>query len=150
MYMALLIYAISIAMRLVTLQAVLLNLTYKKQAMAERKVNSTNYFNQAYLEEKCALNELLFLLSKRWITDILFCIEEGNNRFSGIKEDLKHISDQVLADRLKLLETSGFVLREAAYELTQKVTYTLTERGAELCRQLETLCDFAEGKKNGD
>src|SRR5882757_10081479 len=116
--------------------------------MAERKVNSTNYFNQAYLEEKCALNELLFLLSKRWITEILFCIEEGNNRFSGIKEELKHISDQILADRLKLLETSGFVSREIFNEVPPKVTYTLTERGVELCRHLAVLCDFSEGENS--
>jgi DNA-binding HxlR family transcriptional regulator len=118
--------------------------------MAERKINSTNYFNQAYLEEKCALNELLFLLSKRWVTEILFCIEDGNNRFSCIKEELKHISDQVLADRLKLLEASGFVNRELCYEVPPKVTYSLTERGAELCRSLEVLCDFAEAKKQGN
>ncbi|MDR3715036.1 MAG: helix-turn-helix domain-containing protein [Puia sp.] len=114
--------------------------------MAERKINSTNYLNQAYLEEKCPLNELLFLLSKRWITDILFCIEEGNGRFSGIREELEHISDQVLADRLKLLEGSGFVNRELFFEVPPRVQYSLTERGRELCMQLEMLCHFAEGR----
>lgn len=68
-----------------------------------RKLSSTNYYNQAYLEDKCTLNELLYVLSKRWLTDVLFSIEEGNTRFSSIKEDLKHISDNILADRLKYL-----------------------------------------------
>ncbi len=112
--------------------------------MATRKLNSTNYLNQAYLEEKCALNELLFLLSKRWITEILFCIEEGNNRFGGIREELEHISDQILADRLRLLETSGFLNRELFDEVPPRVQYSLTEKGAELCRLLEMLCNFAE------
>ena len=77
--------------------------------MVKRKTTSTNYLNQSYLENKCPLNELLFLLAKRWMTDILFCIEEGNNRFSGIKDELKYISDHILSHRLRSLETAGLV-----------------------------------------
>ena len=111
--------------------------------MAERKLSSTNYFNQAFLENKCPLNELLFLLSKRWITDILFCVEEGNNRFSGIRDELQYISDHILSDRLRLLETNGFISRQAAYGPPVGVQYALTERGTELCGLLEGMCDFA-------
>jgi hypothetical protein len=32
--------------------------------MAERKLSFTIFYNQSFLEEKCALNELLYLLSK--------------------------------------------------------------------------------------
>jgi len=112
--------------------------------MAERKKNSTNYLNQTYLEEKCVLNELLFLMSKRWITDILFCIEEGNNRFSGIREELVHISDHILADRLRLLESSGFITKTTYYEVPPRVEYSLTENGKNLCEHLDKLCQFAE------
>lgn len=111
--------------------------------MAERKVNSTNYLNQAFLENKCPLNELLFLLSKRWMTDILFCIEEGNNRFSSIRDELQYISDHILSDRLRLLESSGFIIRQALDGIYPGVQYTLTEKGNELCVLLEGLCNFA-------
>lgn len=111
--------------------------------MAERKTSSTNYFNQSFLENKCPLNELLFLLSKRWITDILFCIEEGNNRFSCIKEDLKYISDHILSDRLKILEREGLITRHYFHTVPPKVEYSLTERGEELSRLLDQLCQFA-------
>ena len=56
--------------------------------MQERKTTSSNYINQSFLENKCALNELIYLLSKRWMTEVLFSIEDGNNRFSSIREDL--------------------------------------------------------------
>jgi DNA-binding HxlR family transcriptional regulator len=112
----------------------------------ERKVSSTNYQNQEFLENKCALNELLFLLSKRWMTETLFCIEEGNNRFSAIKEDLVHISDHILADRLRLLEKEGLITRQYFQGAPPKVEYALTSRGEELSNLLEKLCNFAEGK----
>jgi DNA-binding HxlR family transcriptional regulator len=109
----------------------------------ERKISSTNYINQSFLENKCPLNELLFLLSKRWITEILFCIEEGNNRFSGIKEELEHISDHILSDRLRLLEKEGFISRQYFQGTPPKVAYSITERGETLSGLLDKLCTFA-------
>lgn len=112
--------------------------------MQERKTTSTNYFNQSFLEKKCALNELIYLLSKRWMTEVLFSIEDGNNRFSAIKDDLKHISDHILADRLRLLEGNGFINKKVFGEMPPRVEYNLTEKGEELSTLLGGLCDFAE------
>lgn len=112
--------------------------------MSERKTTSSNYINQSFLEEKCALNELIYLLSKRWITEVLFSIEDGHNRFSTIKEDLKHISDHILADRLRLLESSHFISRKTYSEIPLRVEYALTDQGRELSKQLGLLCEFAE------
>jgi len=111
--------------------------------MAERKTNSSNYQNQSYLESKCPLNELLFTMSRRWTTDVLFCIEEGNNRFSGIREELAYITDHILSDRLKTLEKSGLITRHQFPGMPPKVTYSLTEHGVELCGLLSKLCDFS-------
>src|SRR6187402_1334159 len=113
--------------------------------MAERKTTSTNYLNQSYLETKCALNELIYLLSKRWVTEVLFSIEEGNTRFSGIKEDLEFISDHILADRLRLLEENKFIVKKNTEEMSHRVEYALTDKGMELSTLLAGLCSFAEG-----
>lgn len=114
--------------------------------MQERKTTSTNYFNQSFLEKKCALNELIYLLSKRWMTEVLFSIEDGNSRFSAIKEDLTHISDHILADRLRLLEANGFISKKVYSEMPPRVEYNLTENGETLSSLLGGLCDFAETK----
>lgn len=111
--------------------------------MAERKTNSSNYQNKLHLESKCPLNELLFSLSRRWTTDVLFCIEAGNNRFSGIREELTYITDHILSDRLKTLEKSGLITRHQFPGMPPKVTYSLTDNGVELCGLLEKLCDFS-------
>ena len=114
--------------------------------MAERKISSSNYANQVFLEEKCSLNELINLLSKRWITEVLFSIEEGNTRFSSIKEDLQFISDNILADRLKLLEQHQLISKEYFNEIPPRVEYSLTPIGTELSDLLDKLCKFGEIK----
>ena len=114
--------------------------------MSERKLSSTNFYNQTFLEEKCALNELLYLLSKRWMTEVLFSIEEGNARFNNLKEDLEHISDHILADRLRNLEQHELVLKSCIPGNPPRTEYTLTSKGVELSEILGVLCDFAESK----
>ena len=112
--------------------------------MTNRKLSSTNYSNQVFLEERCSLNELINLLSKRWITEILFSSEEGNNRFTTLKEELKNISDNILADRLKLLEEYKLISKESFNEIPPRVEYTLTDTGHELSRLLDELCNFSD------
>jgi DNA-binding HxlR family transcriptional regulator len=112
--------------------------------MTERKTSSTNYRNQSFLEEKCSLNELLDLVSKRWFSDVLFCIEEGNNRFKLIKDDLKYISDTILSDRLKLLEKYNLINRLDFDEIPPKVEYSLTDKGEELSELLGKMCSFSD------
>ena len=112
--------------------------------MQERKTTSSNYINQSFLEKKCALNELIHLLSKRWVTEVLFSIENGYDRFSSLKDDLKFISDHILADRLRLLEANDFISKTIFNEIPPRVKYTLTEKGVELSTLLGGLCDFAE------
>jgi DNA-binding HxlR family transcriptional regulator len=112
--------------------------------MTERKTTSTNYRNQSFLEEKCSLNELLDLVSKRWFSDVLFCIQEGNNRFKLIKDDLKYISDTILSDRLKLLERYNLISRMDFDEIPPKVEYALTDKGEELSGLLGSMCEFSD------
>src|ERR1700749_4753239 len=112
--------------------------------MTERKTSSTNYRNQSFLEEKCSLNELLDLVSKRWFSDVLFCIREDHNRFKLIKDDLKYISDTILSDRLKLLERYSLITRTDFDEIPPKVEYALTDKGDELAALLEQMCQFSD------
>src|SRR5882757_6818391 len=100
--------------------------------MTERKLSSTNFYNQSFLEEKCALNELINLLSKRWMTEVLFSIEEGDNRFTTLKESLEHISDHILADRLKFLEQHELINKSYIPGNPPRTEYTLTDKGTEL------------------
>jgi DNA-binding HxlR family transcriptional regulator len=114
--------------------------------MSGRKLSSTNYYNQSFLVEKCSLNELIYLLSKRWMTEVLLGIEEGSNRFTGLKESLEHISDHILANRLKFLEQNELISKSYLPGNPPRTEYALTDKGTELCGLLDGLCKFAETK----
>ncbi|WP_057937872.1 winged helix-turn-helix transcriptional regulator [Algoriphagus resistens] len=117
----------------------------------ERKITSTNYLNQTYLEEKCTLNELINILSKRWTTDVLFEIEEGNDRFSSLKKSIDLISDNVLANRLKLLEQYKLIKKTKDDSgTTGKYQYFLTPIGYKLSELLDQLCQFSDSHMNSN
>jgi DNA-binding HxlR family transcriptional regulator len=84
------------------------------------------------------------LLSKRWITEVLLGIEEGNNRFTTLKDELKHISDNILADRLRALEEYKLISKESFGEIPPRVEYSLTDTGHKLCHLLDELCNFSD------
>ncbi|WP_257670160.1 winged helix-turn-helix transcriptional regulator [Parapedobacter tibetensis] len=72
---------------------------------------------------------------------------DGNTRFSSIKEDLKHISDNILADRLKLLEQHKLITRNDDFsEVPIRVEYVLTPTGDQLSDLLDQLCKFTENQ----
>ncbi|MFA6084991.1 winged helix-turn-helix transcriptional regulator [Mucilaginibacter sp.] len=116
--------------------------------MAERKLSSSNFHNQSFLEEKCALTELINILSKRWMTEVLFSIEEGHSRFTSLKEDLEFISDHILADRLKFLEQHELISKSYIPGNPPRTEYALTDKGTELSDLMDGLCKFAENKMN--
>jgi DNA-binding HxlR family transcriptional regulator len=80
------------------------------------------------------------------MTEVLFSIEEGNTRFTSLKEDLEHISDHILADRLKFLEQHELIHKSYVPGNPPRTEYTLTGKGTELSQILGGLCDFAENQ----
>ena len=80
------------------------------------------------------------------MTEVLFAVEEGNNRFTSLKENLEHISDHILADRLKFLEQHGLIHKTYLPGNPPRTEYELTVKGEELSNLLEGLCAFAETK----
>ena len=113
--------------------------------MGKRKRNSTNFSNEAFLEERCVLNKVVKIIGKRWASEILLLIEKDVCRFSGLKESLGEISDNVLSQSLNDLVRSELLHKKIFQEVPLKVEYTLSENGKSLVYQLHELCCW--GKK---
>lgn len=111
--------------------------------MGQRKKTLTKPVTQAF-KEKYALNELIHLLSKRWLTEILLSIEVGNIRFSSLKKQLSFISDNILAERLLLLEKHQLISKKQVKEKPQNMEYSLTPAGKQLSELLDELSTFSE------
>ena len=72
------------------------------------------------------------LIGKRWTGAILFVLMDGPLRFSEIKHLVPELSDRLLSERLKELESEGIVARTVLGEAPMRVEYALTEKGRAL------------------
>jgi DNA-binding HxlR family transcriptional regulator len=81
----------------------------------------------------CPIGSLLRILAGPWTLHIVWILtSEGPTRFGALRERIAGISAKVLTERLRLLETEGFVLRQYEASIPPKVTYAPTDRMREL------------------
>lgn len=84
------------------------------------------------------------MLGKRWnglIIDVL--LEEGEQRYNELATKIPVVSDRVLVERLKELESFGVVVRNVDPNNSKKVVYTLTEQGEDLKEVMAKIQDWA-------
>lgn len=72
------------------------------------------------------------LIGKRWTGAILCALTDGPRRFGELARTVPGLSDRLLSQRLRELEEEGLVQREVEAGTPVRVTYSLTEKGAEL------------------
>lgn len=79
------------------------------------------------------------ILAKRWTGLILKILMAGPMRFSELSERLEVVSDRVLSERLKELESEGLLVRRVFPETPVRVEYALTEKGQATYPVLEAI-----------
>ena len=72
------------------------------------------------------------LVGKRWTGAILLVLMDGPLRFSQIKHLVPDLSDRLLSERLKELESEGIVTRDEEAGGSARVQYALTPKGRAL------------------
>lgn len=72
------------------------------------------------------------LIGRRWVGAILRYLFEKPRRFNEILSAIPGLSDRLLTERLRELESHGIVLRVVHDERPVRVTYELTECGRSL------------------
>jgi len=72
------------------------------------------------------------LLGKKWTGLIVRVLMGGPKRFKDMKEQIPDMSDKMLTDRMKELESSGLVKRTVYPEMPVRIEYELTEKGRDL------------------
>lgn len=84
------------------------------------------------------------LLGKRWNPQIVRALLAGHARFSDLKVAIPTISDTLLSDRLKELESAGILTRTVTPCTPVRIDYELTARGMDLSAVMEELAAWAE------
>ena len=89
------------------------------------------------------------LIGKRWTGAIVFALTDGPLRFGELAKAVPGLSDRLLSRRLRELEREGLVARQVEAGSPVRVTYSLTEAGAELRPALVELKDWAGRWRSG-
>ena len=84
------------------------------------------------------------LIGGRWTGAIIQTLLKGKTRYALIKAAIPDITDRMLSERLRSLESEGVVTRSVVPESPVRVEYELTEKGRSLKRALEEIGAWAE------
>lgn len=81
-------------------------------------------------ETKCPLRYLIDVFGGKWKLPIV-CVLSGDKpqRYSTIKRRLREITNMMLSQSLKELESDGMILRTQFNEVPPHVEYSLTQKG---------------------
>jgi DNA-binding HxlR family transcriptional regulator len=91
------------------------------------------------------------MLEGRWKLVILFHLFGGKTlRFSELERAIPGISQKMLIQQLRQMETDGIVHRIVHHQVPPKVEYRLTEWGQSLCPALDALLTWAASKPAED
>jgi DNA-binding HxlR family transcriptional regulator len=83
------------------------------------------------------------LIGRRWTGAILRALADGTVRFGDLATAVPGISDRMLSERLKELETEGLVARDVLPEHPVRIEYRLTEKGHDLETVMAAITDWA-------
>lgn len=103
------------------------------------KETSTNHENRQQITIACPVSFTLEKLGGRWKPIILWNLRDGQKRYSELKKAIVPITEKMLIQHLKQLETDQLVVRQVVEVMPPHVTYTLTEAGKELLPALDSL-----------
>lgn len=92
----------------------------------------------------CGLVPALDVIGGKWKALILWEMHTRPRRFGELKRLVPGISEKMLIQALRELETDGVVHREVFHEVPPRVGYSVTEFGATLIAALESLCIWGE------
>ena len=97
-------------------------------------------------DSECPSRSVLDHVTSKWAVLVLAALHRGPKRFSALRRAIGGVSEKMLAQTLRTLETDGFVDRAVAPTTPPQVTYSLTGLGAELTGHLTGLLTFIEAR----
>jgi Predicted transcriptional regulators len=99
-----------------------------------------------FLRSRCAVANTLDLVGDKWSLLVVRDMLHGKRTFGQLLDSPERIPTNMLADRLKRLESAGIITSSAYQERPVRYAYTLTEKGAALGDVLLALVRW--GKEN--
>lgn len=111
------------------------------------KESSTSNENRKAVMEFCPVNFTIDRIGGRWKPLILWNLRNGSRRYSELKKGIPSITEKMLIQHLKQLETDGLVTRKVVEVMPPHVIYDLSKMGKELITALDAMAKW--GMRNG-
>ena len=95
-------------------------------------------------EYSCGLEAALEVVGGKWKVLILWGLRAAPRRFGELRREIRGISEKMLIQHLKEMESDGIVTRKDYKEVPPRVEYALTAFGGTLCDALAPLCAWGQ------
>lgn len=95
-------------------------------------------------DSNCPTRSVLDHVTSKWAVLVLVALRREPLRFSALRRAIGGVSEKMLAQTLRTLESDGFLDREVAPTTPPQVTYSLTDLGAGITEHLTGLLDWID------
>lgn len=92
----------------------------------------------------------LNVIGGKWKPMILHMLSAGTMRFGDLKKNIPPVSQKMLTQQLRELESDGIVKRTMYAEVPPRVEYSLTDRGRSLKPILDDLYEWGQQNRLAD
>lgn len=100
--------------------------------------------------DDCPLTHAINLIGGKWRLPIIWALSKnGTMRYNALKRSIDGITNMMLTDTLKELESNGIIHREQYMEVPPRVEYSLSSKGEKLIPALKSLASWGNEMKNG-
>jgi DNA-binding HxlR family transcriptional regulator len=100
------------------------------------------------LDQTSDVRQILDLIADKWTALIILALSRGTKRYSELHRTIGGVSQKMLTQTLRGLESNGLVNRKVYPTVPPMVEYSLTPLGESLVKPLKTLCDWASEHMN--
>lgn len=92
----------------------------------------------------CPVEITLSLMADKWKFLIIRDLLTGTKRFGELQKSIGGVSQKVLTNNLRQMESSGLINRKVYAEVPPRVEYSLTDLGKSLKPILDSMVDWGE------
>ncbi len=97
---------------------------------------------------ECPVATTVRLIGNKWKLLIIRDLLEGARRFGELKKSVSGISQKVLSENLRALESDDIISREVFAEVPPRVLYSLTDVGRSLLPVIDAMADWGEAYRS--
>ncbi|MCC3863757.1 helix-turn-helix transcriptional regulator [Terrisporobacter petrolearius] len=99
--------------------------------------------------DSCPLTFALNLIGGKWRLPIIWSLHKNETmRYNELKRDIQGITNMMLTQALKELESYGIINRKQFMEIPPRVEYSLTDNGESLIPALKALANWGDKMKS--